>query len=833
MGNLRYGIRILFKQPGFSLAAVLVLGLGIGGSSAIFSIVNTMFFKPLLIHDPGQILGVYSRDTRKPDSYRAFSYPNYADLRDQNTVFSDIMAHQMAMVGIHEGNMTRRTFADIVSSNYFSTLGVPLALGRAFNAAEEHPSSGIPVAIVSYAYWEKHGSDPALLGRAIEVNGKMYTIVGVTPRGFTGYIAVFSPELFLPLGMYESLANDFGSGRCLECTNTSLPGAVAPPLAARDNPALMVIGRLKPGVTPQQADSVLAVVAQRLAAAFPGENKDQTFLAHSLSRMSMSDSPVSDSQGALPAVLLFSMAGIVLLIASLNVASMMLARGAARRREIGVRMALGARRATIARQLFVEALLLASCGGIAGVLIAWFGASLLMHSLQSAISQLVPLDLVLNATPDLRVVAATAGFCFLSALIFGLAPARSLSQSDIVNDIKAGELRDRTGSRIFSRSGLLVAAQIALSFTLLSAAGLFLRSSLRAAHVEPGFRIDHEVIVELDPSLAGYNQARGRELYRALLTRLRAMPGIRSAAIAATVPFGSISLGEQVRAAEAPASTPGLACRSNIVSDDYFATLGIALLRGRGFREVEPAPVVVIDQMAANRLFPAGGAIGQRVRIGSDAATARLAEVVGIIENIEEDVIGEASPHVYLPFGREYQSDMNLHLQADANVLDSIRAEIQRADAAVPVLALTTMREHLDSSFDLWVVRTAADMFIIFGITALLLAAAGLYGLRAYTVARRTREIGIRVALGARPSDARRLILSEGLVLTSAGIAAGLGLSLLAGKMLTSVLYKVSGFDPLVLLSAAAVLVLFSTLACWFPALRASRVDPLVALRQE
>ena len=828
MRNFRYGARILFQHPAFSIGAVLVLSLGIGGSTAIFSLLNTMFFKPLLVRDPAQLVGVYSRDTQKPDSYRAFSYPNYADLRAQNTVFSRLMAHDLVTVGITEGETTRRSLIEIVSSNYFATLGVPLAMGRAFNEAEERPGSGIPVVVVSDLYWEKHGSDPALIGKTVEINRKAYTIVGIAPRGFTGYTALLSPELYLPLGVHDSVANDFG-------------GAVRP-LAARDGSALLVVGRLKPGVTPKQADSVLAVVAARLAAAFPAENKNQTFIVHSLSRLSMGTAPSSDTELSIPSLLLLTMAGIVLLIASLNVASMMLARGTARRREIGIRMALGARRSTIARQLFSEALVLSGIGAIGGIGIAYLGAMLVMHSMQSALARIVPFDLVLNASPDLRVAVAAAAFCVLSALIFGLGPARSLSQIDIVTDIKDGELRDRVRSKIFSRGGVLVGGQIALSFVLLTAAGLFLRSSLRAAHVEPGFRIDHQILAELDPSLAGYNETRGREFYRALLTRLRATPGVRFASLAATVPFGTMNLGYAVRRADAPAATPALSCTGNIVSDDYFTTLGIPMLRGREFRENEPNPVAIIDQTAARRLFPAGDAIGQRVRL-SEEKPPKEVEIVGIAGNTEESVIGfgghsgpvadNGHPHIYLPFGREFQSDMNIHLGADAGAIDAIRAQIRAIDAATPVLALTTMRDHVDASFDFWIVRTAAQMFIVFGITALLLAAAGLYGVRAYTVARRTREIGIRIALGARPADARRMILAEGLRLTLLGAAAGLVLSLGAGTLLASILYKVSGRDPLVLACAAMVLILVSTFACWLPALRASRVDPIIALRQE
>jgi hypothetical protein len=308
---------MLVKQPAFSVAAALVLALGIGGSTAMFSLVNAFLLKPLLIRDPQQIVGCFNRDTQKSDSYRAFSYPNYADLRDQNTVFSSVMAHNLAMVGITEGDTTRRAFADVISSNYFFTLGVPLFRGREFTPAEEQPGSAVPSAIISYTYWRKSGADPDILGKTRQINGRIYTVVGITPKGFTGTIAMLSPELYLPLGMHEAVENDFeGRGR---------------PLALRDNNALIVVGRMKDGTSLQAANTSLSLVADRLAKAYPGENKDYTILAHQLSRNSITTNPSNSDEIALPAILLTAMAAIVLLIASLNVANMMLARSAARR----------------------------------------------------------------------------------------------------------------------------------------------------------------------------------------------------------------------------------------------------------------------------------------------------------------------------------------------------------------------------------------------------------------------------------------------------------------------------------------------------------------------
>jgi predicted permease len=833
--DIRYGVRMLFKQPGFSLAAVVVLALGIGGSTAMFSIVDALLLKPLVIQKPDQIVGCFSRDTQKPDSYRAFSYPNYADLRADNGVFSSLAAHNLALVGIKEGDTTRRAFSDIVTSNYFETLGVPLFRGRTFTAEEEQPGSGIPSLIVSYSSWRKSGADPNLLGKTRQINGRIFTIVGISAKGFTGTNAMISPENYLPMGMYESMVNDFdGHGK---------------QLALRSNDALIVIGRLREGMTQQAANASLAVVADRMAKAYPGENKDQTFIVHTLSRNNVSTRPPRGNEAAFPAILVISMAGVVLLIASLNVANMMLVRGAARRKEIAIRQSLGAKRGSILQQLLIEGLILAFIGGAAGLALAAGGSSVLMQSM----ARLAPVELVYNAAPDFRVLLATSGFCILSAIIFSLGPARSASKASIVSTLKSGETQEKVGIgwARFSPRNLLVIGQIGLSLTLLTAAGLFIRSAQATQAVEPGFRIENSTLIEVDPSLVGYDEAHGRQIFRAVLDRVRAVPGVESASMAATVPFGMVSLGKSIqRSSDVSGSSStskeseGLSCRFNVVGEDYFTTLGVPLLQGRAFSrsETENAnadAVVVLDQLAAQRLWPGGNAVGQHIRLlaGGESKGSRDAEVIGIVAGVQEDVFGDGlQPHVYVPFGQEYQADMTIHLKTTAqgaNFLETLRREVGAVDSRLPVIQLRTMRTHLEAGFDLWVVRTAARMFTIFGSVALVLAMVGLYGLRAYTVARRTREIGIRLALGAKPGDAQRMILREGLVITSVGVVAGLALSLLAGKLLASVLYKVSGVDPLVFLTATAVMAVVSLLACYLPALRASRVDPMVALRYE
>jgi predicted permease len=839
--DVRFGARMFRKNPWFTCAAVTVLALGIGANTAIFSLVDAFLLKPLVIRNPSELVGCYSRDTSAGKSnYRGFSYPDYADIRANGAAFSSLTAHDLAMVGISEGDTTRRVFADIVSANYFTTFGVPLFQGRSFTPDEERPAAAIPVAIVSYSYWRKTGADPQLLGKSVRINSRIYTIVGIALEGFTGTTAMISPELYLPLGVYEMAVNDFEG--------------VGHTLAARSNHDLILVGRLKPGVSQKSADAQLATAASQLAMAYPDDDKNQTFLVQSLPRLGISTAPESDSELMIPAILLLAVAGVVLLIASLNVANMMLARGTTRGKEIAIRLALGGSRTDILRQLLVEGFLLALAGGAAGLAVAYWSTGALVRSM----ARLAPLDLVYSAGPDVRVLFATIGFCVLSTILFGLGPAWNISGWNLFAGLKIGDRADiQTSGRrgTFSRRNLLVMGQISLSLMLLSAAGLFIRSSVQAARVEPGFRVSGEIVAEVDGSLAGYDETQSREAYRAVVERLQAIPGVESVSLAATVPFGMVSLGRTVQrsgdvassAAAPPSAAHEVACRYNVVSGDYFHTMGIPLLRGRAFSAPDAAAtkhsVAILDQAAAEKLWPGGEAVGKNVRMVSDGGNEPSldAEVVGVVANIQEAVIGsQRPPHIYVPFGQAFQSDTNIHLmtnaqdaQAEGRLLETVRSEIRAVDPHLPVLALKTMRNHMDSSFDLWVVRTGANMFVIFGGVALLLAAIGLYGVRAYTVAMRTREIGIRMALGARASDTLRMMLGEGMTLFGIGAGVGLVLSLVIGKLLSSLLYSVGSFDPVVLLAAPGLLAAVSFVACYIPARRAARLDPMVALRDE
>src|SRR3954465_8709559 len=508
--DFKFALRQLLKAPGFTAAAVIVLALGIGANTAVFSLVHTMFFAPPPYAKPQEVVQVFSQDKKNPKTYRGFSYPTYTDIRAQNTVFADAMAYNLAMIGLGQKGDTRRTFGGIVSSNYFSVLGISLARGRTFTPEEEALGRNAPVAIVSYAYWQKHNLDPAVLGSELLVNGHPFTIVGIAPRGFTGTLQIFSVEVWLPFSNYDRIANDYE-----QANKTSF--------GDRAGQQLIVIGRLKPGVTAVAAKPALEGLAANLEKAFPVEQKDQTFVTTPISRFSVSTAPSGEGGLAAIAPTLLGMATVRLLVACLNLANMLLARGTARRKEIAIRLALGGSRWRIVRQLLSEGFVLALLGGVGGLILGIWTSDLLVGSMR----RLMPFDMVWSSGANPAVLAATFGFCLLGTLLFALGPALKISRSAVVTDLKeqAGEDVVRRRWKFLPRHPLVV-LQIAFSLALLTAAALFIRGANKAASVETGLRPGISYILEVDASLAGYQPDRSRELYRKLNEKFAALPGV-------------------------------------------------------------------------------------------------------------------------------------------------------------------------------------------------------------------------------------------------------------------------------------------------------------------
>jgi predicted permease len=837
ISDLRYGLRAFLKTPGFSLVAVLVLALGIGANTAMFTLVNALLFRPLAGR-ADELVGLFSHDRTKPDSYRAFSYANYVDIREKNTVFDGLMAHTFAMVGVPSGDTTRRSFVEMVSSNYFATLDVPLAAGREFNAAEERPGANIPVVIVSYERWRDAGFNSDFVGRSVKINARDFTVVGVAPRGFTGTMAIVAPELWLPLGTFDTVVNDIFKNR-------------GGGLGDRANHALILAGRLKDGTAIESAAPVLDTLAHQMAAAFPAENKDQALTVHRLPRMSTSTQPQTDGPLAAVTALLMGLSAVVLLIACLNIANMLLARATARRREIAVRLALGGRPSRIVRQLLTESLTLAVAGAAVGLVLSFWAMKLLAATLVP----LLPLSLEFTPRPDVAVLTITMAFAVLSTLTFGLGPAVKLSRVDVVSDLKNADSLARRAGRLgwFGARNLLVVGQISLSLALLVTGGLFARGAMNAAAADPGFKYERILLASMDPSLAGFDEVRTRAAYRGILERVRNLPGIDAAAMTSIVPFGDFQEGRPVERVGGSGSDKagGRSPSYMIVGTDYFKALGLSMLRGREFtvaeEESSEAPrVAIINEPLARQLFPNEDPLGQMIRITRHenepaGVDFEPMQVVGIAPGLRQTLFDQMpTPHLYVPYGNHFRSGMHLHVRvagagpgAEASALSTLRTELRSVNDRVPVLELTSMQGFHDRSLGLWGVRMGGRLLTVFGGLALLLAVVGVYGVKSYVVSQRTREIGIRMALGARSSSVRWLVLRDGVWLTACGLAIGLPIAALIGRALSGLLYEVSPLDPLVFAVAPALLALASVAACYLPARRATRIVPLAALRNE
>jgi predicted permease len=844
--DLRYGARLIRRQPGFALVATLVVGLGIGANTTMFSIVDALAFKPRL-GDTERMVRLFSRNREEAGRFRTFSFPNYDDLRAQKDVFATLAAHVPTMVGITEGTETRRSFVEIVSADFFSAFAVAPALGRGFTDEEARPRADIPVTVLSDLAWRRLGASPDILGKTIRLNQRDFTIVGVAPKGFGGSMALVAPELWLPTGVYDTVSSDFSrEGR-------------AGTLADRTHHALFVVGRLRDGLEGQAADAAVAAAGRRLEAAFPVENKDQDLLIRPVSRLSISSSPDNDDgQIGVMALVLMAMAAVVLLIACLNLANMQLARGAARRKEFAIRASIGGSRLRAARQLLTEGLTLALPGALVALGISWTAMGLI----NAAVAGRLPIQMAIDPAPDWRVFAATLGFAVFATVLFGLGPALALVKSDLVGNLKeqAGEVpvaRSR-----FAARHLLVMGQLALSLALLTAGGLFVRGAAVAARLDPGFTLDRGIVVQTDTSLANYDKARGLEIYARAVDRLRELPGVTAVGIGSLMPFGELTEanvvqrpGPRVRNLRGTRSTGmggvdgggavegAVSAISYSVSPDFFASVNLRLLRGRDFTAAEAfrggPPVAIVDDALARQIFGDEDPIGRQLQINLRDETEELVEIVGIAPPILHQMNDpSAGPQIYRPLAQDFRAGVTIHMttsaasaEAEALMLPGVRQLLRAVDDRLPVVTLETRPMFRERNLMLWVVRAGAWVFTAFGFIALAMAALGIYGVKAYLVSRRTREIGIRMALGANPSQVVRLVMSDGIGLTVAGLVAGLGLSALMSPAVGSLLFQGAGFDAPVVALAFLTLLAAASLASWLPARRATRIAPSSAVR--
>jgi putative ABC transport system permease protein len=825
--DLRFGIRVLLKTPGFSAAAVLVLAAAIGVNTAVFGFVNAFVLKPLPGREkPGEVVGVYCRDRVHPDTYRDFSYPAYVDVRDRAGAFSGVTAFSVMFAGIREGDVTRRTLVSAVTSTYFSTLGVGLAAGRVFSVDEERPGSRATVAIVSHDLWKRRGSDPRILGTTLTLNAVPFTIVGVAPRGFTGTTAALAPEAWVPTGAWETVAVGAPAGP------TDIP------LADRRADALMLVGRLKPGLSIAAAAPAMSALASTLEREYPAENRDQELLVAPLSRLTMSSRPQSDAGSMGYSALVVVIASLVLLVAGMNLANMVLARGTSRQKEIGMRLALGGSRGRIVRQLLTEGFVLSLAGGAGGLLVSYWASRLLWSSLAAR----MPVPMQFDPAPDARVLAVTLGFCVLSTVVFGLGPAWRLSRTDIVSQVKSQAGQSAAGSdRRWSARNVLVAAQFALSLGLLTTAGLFVRGAINVSSSDPGYRFEDRAVVTLDAGLSGYDEARARAGYRRVLERLRGLPQVESAAAASLIAFDPIEERQAVRPGGGRVEGASVPAVVTVVGASFFQTLSLQILRGRDFSPGEEAEsggprVAIVDQPLAHLLFGGDDPVGRTLSMEGQPAPLL---VVGLAPGLRQSVWDKAPvAHVYLPSGQVYRATTHVHLHfrrgtPAAEALEAVRREVRAADERLPLMAINTMAEHRDGTSTYWAVGMMARIFATFGALALFLAIVGIYSVKAYVVARRTREIGIRMALGSTPGQVVQMVVREGMGLTAAGMGVGLLLGLGIGRLVSALLYDVSPFDLTVFTATPLVLAIAVVAACYLPARRATRIAPLAALRTE
>jgi len=846
MQDLKFALRQLLKSPGFTSVAVLTLALAIGVNSAIFALINGVVLRPMIPVRPQEVVSVFTARPNAPKDYRQFSHTEYRELRDNGgDLFADVAALEFAVAGLGRDHEMRRSFAFLTSENFFALMGVKPAFGRFYNAEECRPNANAPVVVTSYDYWKRMGARNDFVGSNLQINGQPYTVIGVTPDGFSGVSALISPDVWLPLGVHSQLGSAFGDSETLH--DLSLP----------KNYALNVSARLRNGVTIESAKARLPVLTQRFNAIQPQDaNGMRDLQIYKPSRFSISTSPEDDGPVALIGILMMCMSGAVLLIASLNLANMLLARGTARAKEIAVRLALGASRWRIVRQLLCEGLLLAVCGGAVGLMISAWCNDLLLHSL-GALLGATSSSIVVHLQPDAAVIAVTFLFCLGATLLFSLGPALKATRADLVNDLKqqVGEpARIGRLSRFFAPRHISVMAQISLSLVLLFAAGLFLRGALAAGGLNPGFVAAGDLVTEFDYSLLKRDPAEVRRLMFATAQRTRELPGVQSTALATMLPYGNFTNARRVMPANQALSTdpkspdPGTNGLFTAITPGYFDTIGVKLLRGRDFTQAEAENrngphVAIIDEEMAKKIFPDVDAIGQHMRYSqppSDGSPNDI-EIVGIVSKHLHDVQSDnLVRRLFVPLAQGYSGNVFLHVRLNTHdrravraFIPTLRQALRNIDPDAPVLAIEPWSDMMEKSVGLFIVRLGAMMFGIFGGIALLLAVVGVYAVKAYAVACRTREIGIRMALGAHRGDVFGLIMRQGAMQTALAIGVGVLLALATGRVLAQILYEVSASDPFALIGASVVLSGAALLACFLPARRATYVNPITALRTE
>jgi predicted permease len=828
--DLRYAARLLWKQPGFTLAVVITLALGIGANTAVFSLVNATLFRRLPVADSARLVYMYR------GASGVFSYPQYATLRDHNQAFDGLAGWGGIVVSLNAGDSAEQVLGIIATGNFFEVLGIQPALGRLLKRTDDVTPGAHPVAVISHDFWlTRFAGDRNVVGRDVRLNGHVFTIVGVTPAGFPGPSLGSVRHIYVPM-MMQAIARP---------PRQRYSGEQNPDLLQHNTSSwIFGVGRLKAGVTPDRArgelNPVLAEFFRTRVRLQPGATPPSVTLVP-LDDPNLGPRPQLRSA----ALLIGAVVGTVLLIACANIANLLLSRAAGRRRELAVRLALGASRGRLLQQLLTESVLLSLLGGVAGIALAWG----ILQAFAAAPPPPGALPLPLEFAMDRRVLAFALVLSGLTGVVFGVVPALAASRPIMGPALRTSSGGSEPGRR-FDVKKVFVVAEVALSLLLLIAAGLFVRSLRSARAIDPGIDVDRLVSAPLNINLLRYTSAQGRAFYEQTLERVERLPGVESASVARVAMLGGggrvlsvhvegrASTHDRVmseggaRAAEGDATI----INANVVGRRFFETAGIALIYGRDFdsRDAQEAPPVLILNAAAARLhFPDGNPLGQRISV--DGPDGPWREVVGVVRDSKYGSLAEDSlPVAYLPLGQNHETGMTLYVRASVppgSLAPALRREIQQVEPNLPVPDVRTMTETIGTS--LYAARMGAWLITWFGVLALLLAVVGIYGVLSFSIARRTREMGIRLALGARAPQVFLLVIRDGMWLVGLGAAIGLAAAFAGARSLGAFLYGISTTDLPAFVSAVVVLAAVALLACAIPARRAIRVDPVTTLRQE
>jgi putative ABC transport system permease protein len=797
--DLRYGWRMLLRQPGFTLVAVFTLALGIGANTTIFSFVNGILLRSLPYPQPERLVLLDETALKRGITSMGVSFPNYLDWREQNRVFEDIAAYDTSSLALTGSGEPEQIQGAGIAHGLFEILHVSPLMGRTFTEEEDRPKHDT-VVILSHGLWQRRfGGDPGIIGQSILLNARPFTVIAVMPPDF----------------------------RFPEVAEYWVPLALDTQMYTRNDHGLEAVARLKDGISIAQARAEMNDLAERIEQQNPVTNEGM-----GVSVTGMHQALAGDYRQAL--VILLSVVGCVLLVACANVANLMLVRATTRQKELAIRAALGARRWRIVRQLLTESLLLGAAGGALGLLMAVWGLDLLLAAIP------IKLPFWMKFGLDLRVLGFTFGVSLLTGLGFGILPALQASRTNLNDTLKEGGRSAASTGRQRSRS-LFVVAEIALSLVLLVGAGLMMRSFLRLQSVNPGLNPAGVMTMRINlPRLKYTEETRRADYYRQLMERLRALPGVDAAGAVSTLPLSGNTWGRSLTVEGFPVLSVGQAplIQHNVITPGYFRTLGIPLLEGRDFTDadIENGPkITIIDERIAREYWPNESAIGKRIRFGPPEGNEPWHTIVGVVGAVRHERLEATTrnsvylPHTEIPTGR-----MSLVVRTAAKpelLIEPVRGQIRELDPDLPITNVRTMGEVVARS--VWQPRLYTILFGIFAAVALLLAAVGLYGVMAYTVTIRTHEIGLRMALGAQAGDVLKLIAGQGIKLVMIGVATGLGAALLLTRLMSSLLFSTSASDPLTFTGIAVLLTMVALLACWIPARRATKVDPMVALRYE